>query len=153
VDRVDDFLVAGAAAQVARQRLPDQVLLRVGHAAEQVVDRHHQPGGAEPALDGAGLDERLLDRVQAGGARQPFDRDNVAVRGLAGQHQAGADQDIVEVDRAGAAFTLLTGIFRAGYAERVPEHVEQALIGTDAVGLAALAVDGQPQFHRGPASR
>src|ERR1700761_7422764 len=48
--RLHDVLVAGAAAQVARDRPADVFLGGVGVPAEQVLGRHHHAGGAEPAL-------------------------------------------------------------------------------------------------------
>ena len=71
-DRVEDLLVARAAAQVAGQRLADLGVARVRLALQQVVGGDDQPGRAEAALDGARGEERLLDRVQLVlGARAP----------------------------------------------------------------------------------
>src|SRR5712692_9837464 len=61
--RLDDVLVAGAAAQVARQRPADVFLGRVGIGVEQGLGGHHHSGGAEPALQPVLLPEALLQRV------------------------------------------------------------------------------------------
>src|SRR5215218_132254 len=68
-DRGEHLLVPGAAAEVAGQGLADLGVGGGGVAGEQVVGGDDQAGGAEAALDRAGFDERLLDRVQviAGG--------------------------------------------------------------------------------------
>ena len=66
---VQDLLVARAPAEVPGQRLPD---LGVGGARvprQQVMGLHEQPRRAEPALHRAGLEERLLHRVQRLAAR------------------------------------------------------------------------------------
>src|SRR5689334_14852072 len=65
-DRVHDLLVARAAAQVARQRLADVRVGRVRVALQHLVGGDQQTGGAEAALDGAGVDERLLDGREFG---------------------------------------------------------------------------------------
>src|ERR671931_466844 len=57
---VEDLLVAGAAAQVAGQRLADLGVAGARAAPQQVVGGDDQAGGAESALHCAGLDERLL---------------------------------------------------------------------------------------------
>ena len=59
-DRLEDLRVAGAAAEVAR-RAPRGSRPRSGRGrGGQVGCRHHEPGRAEAALDGARVDERLL---------------------------------------------------------------------------------------------
>ena len=67
--------VAGAAAEVAGQRLADLVVARARHPREQVGRGDDQPRRAEAALDGARLDERLLDPVQLVLVGEPLDRD------------------------------------------------------------------------------
>jgi hypothetical protein len=107
-----------------------------------------QAGGAEAALDGAGLHERLLDRVEGVAVGQALDRDDLGALGLAGQDQAGADQDAVQVDGAGAALALLAGVLGAGQAEALAQHVQQALALPDVVGVARFAVDRAGHAHR-----
>ena len=113
-----------------------------GCAASRSCDGDDQPGRAEAALHGAGLDERLLDRVQlaARGAR-PSTVTTSRPSAWRGEHQARAHELAVEVDRARAALALLAGVLRARQAEPLAQHVQQALALPDAVGLARLAVD------------
>ena len=127
LDRVDDLRVARAAAEVAGERLADVGLGGLRVAREQVVARDDQARGAEAALDRAGVDERLLDRVQLARRREPLDGHDLAALGLRGQHEAGADQRAVEVDRAGAALALLARVLGARQAEPLAQRVEQAL--------------------------
>src|SRR6266704_1452352 len=56
----DDLGVAGAAAEVAGQRLDDLLLGGPGGAPQQGGGADQQPGGAEAALDGAVVDEGPL---------------------------------------------------------------------------------------------
>src|SRR4051794_16363872 len=63
-DGVDDLGVAGAAAEVARDRLADRVL--VGRATGVDIDAggHEHARGADTALRGAGLEEGALEVVE-----------------------------------------------------------------------------------------
>src|SRR5512140_1613951 len=81
-DRFDDTDVPGAAAQVAAQRFADLGPRRTRIAIEERDRRDQHAGRAEAALDGAFVDERLLERVQLLAAGQPFDRDHVAAVGF-----------------------------------------------------------------------
>ena len=63
---------------VARQRLSDLRVGRMGHSLQQVMRGDHESGRAEPALHGACLDERALH----GAAIEPLDRHHRAAIGL-----------------------------------------------------------------------
>src|SRR5215510_4645542 len=64
LDRLDDVHVAGAAAQIARDRVTDVRLGRTGVAPEQRHARHHHARRAVPALQPVLLPEALLNRMQ-----------------------------------------------------------------------------------------
>src|SRR4051794_31812108 len=53
-NRVEDLLVAGAAAEVARESLADLVIRRARRVIEQVDGGDDQARRAEPALHGSG---------------------------------------------------------------------------------------------------
>ncbi len=61
---VEDLRVAGAAAEVAGERLADLVVRRVRAAPQQIGRRDDEPGRAEAALHRACVDECLLHRMQ-----------------------------------------------------------------------------------------
>src|SRR6478752_7457850 len=63
-DRRADVLVAGAAAEVALDGVPDLVVRRIRVVLEEVDRGHDHPGGAEPALEAVLLPERGLHRVE-----------------------------------------------------------------------------------------
>src|SRR5882724_11750536 len=71
--RLDDVLVAGAAAQVPRQRPPHVLLGGIRVLLEQGRGGHYHARGAEPALQAVLLLEALLERVQLAGAGQALD--------------------------------------------------------------------------------
>src|ERR1700733_14928437 len=62
--RLDDVLVAGAAAQVPRQRPADVLLGWVRVVVQQLAGGQHHAGRAEPALEAVLLPEALLELMQ-----------------------------------------------------------------------------------------
>ena len=142
VNRVEDLLVPGAAAEVPGERLADLVVARIGHAAEEVGRGDDEPRRAEAALHRARLGERALHRMELAVARETLDRDDVVAVRLGGEHETRADELAVEEHGARAALALLAGVLRAGELEAVAQRREQALA-RPGVGLAPLAVDGE----------
>src|SRR5437764_6990298 len=71
--RLDDVLVAGAAAQVAGQRPAHVLLGGIRVLLEQGRGGHHHARGAEPALESVLLPETLLERMQLTGTGQALD--------------------------------------------------------------------------------
>src|SRR4029077_3690192 len=62
--RLDDLWISRAAAQIARQVVPDLVLARVGYLVEQLARHQDEARRAEAALEGRALDECLLHRIK-----------------------------------------------------------------------------------------
>src|SRR5205814_2038326 len=60
LDRLDDVVVAGAAAEVALEPQADLLLRRAGVALEQLLGRHDHAGRTEPALKAMLVPEGLL---------------------------------------------------------------------------------------------
>ena len=136
-DRVEDLLVAGAAAEVAGERLADLVVASgSGCASSRSAVGDDEPGRAEAALHGAGVDERLLHRVQrAVAAPSPSTVTTSCPSACAARTRHEQTSVAVEEHRARAALALLAGVLRAGQAEPLAQREEQALAGPD-VGLA-----------------
>ena len=151
-DRVENLLIAGAAADIAAEPLLD--LLAVGKriGAQRRGRRHHHAGDAIAALAGAGLVEGLLQHAQFAGRGQRFDRlDRRALR-LGDRHQAGFHQHAVDEHRAGAAFAGAAAFLVAGEVEIVAHEIEQPLMRLGAARDFA-AVDGRFELkvrHRPP---
>ena len=61
----DDLVIAGAAAEVARQPVTDTALVGVRLLVQQALGGQQEPRGADAALECCILEERLLQRVQA----------------------------------------------------------------------------------------
>src|SRR6185369_8155530 len=64
LDRPDDRRVAGAAAELPRDRVADLLLRRVRLAVEQCPGGHHHAGRTEAALQPVALHESTLDSVE-----------------------------------------------------------------------------------------
>ena len=64
LDRIDDLLIAGAAADVVLQLLFDLIIRGMGILVQQGFDGHDDAGGAEAALIGMVDQERGLDGMQ-----------------------------------------------------------------------------------------
>src|ERR671923_618302 len=83
VDGLDDVLVAGAAADVALEPVPD---LRLGEPvavrAEELDTGHDHPRRAEAALERVVLPESLLQRMELAAPRKALDGRDLAAVGL-----------------------------------------------------------------------
>src|SRR5262245_17448191 len=76
--RRHDAGVAGAAAQVAGQRLAHVGLARIAVVAQELGERHQHAGRAEAALQAVIVLERLLQRVEHAVGGKPFHRGDLA---------------------------------------------------------------------------
>jgi hypothetical protein len=124
--RLDDFLVAGAAAQHAAERIAHLRFARVFSAREQVARRHQHAGGADAALRGAVTMKGALQLRHRLAAREPFDRDDRAALDLGERREAGTDLAAIDEHRAGAAVARVATDLGTGEAKLVAQHVREA---------------------------
>ena len=122
MQRVVDRPIAGAAAEVALQRVRQIGLLRVG----QRHRRHDHAGGAEAALEGLRIVKRLLHRMQFAVRGQPLDRGDLATFASERRHQTGMEGLAVDMHGAGAAIAGVAALLDA-------EHIEIAQEGAQAL--------------------
>src|SRR5919109_1713592 len=123
VDGLDDVLVAGAAADVALEPVPDLGLGQpVAVRTEELDAGHDHPRRAEAALERVALPEGLLERMQLAVPRQALDRRDLAAVGLDREHGARLHREPVEVDRAGAAEGRVAADLRPGQPKVVAEE-------------------------------
>ena len=129
VDRVQDFHVTGAPAQVPGQRPRHRVTRRRRLALEQRLRLHHDAGRAVPALGGA----RHRERIRPQGARvgrQALERGDRAVGDARGRLGARDDGPAVDDHGAGAAGPLRgAAVLHRAQPAALAEHVEEALAG------------------------
>src|ERR1700719_579364 len=146
--RDHDVLVAGIAAQVARNGDADFPLGRVRIVAQEFQERGQYARRAEAALHAVILMKGLLQRMQLVGARcDAFDGEKVVAVRLDGEHQARPHRTAVHQDRAGAAYTVLAAQMRAGEAELMADKIRERDPNLDFF-LVALAVDRQGDLAR-----
>src|ERR1700740_66519 len=72
--RLDDVHVAGAAAEVARDRLPDLRLAGMGVRLQQRITGHQHARRAVAALQAVLLPEAFLDGMELAVLLEPLDR-------------------------------------------------------------------------------
>src|SRR5581483_10497756 len=90
VDSLDDVVIAGAAAKIAVEFVPDGFLVEVVALAVHHVDRGHDHAGrAIAALQSVVLTERRLHRVQFVASGEPFDGRHLRAFHLPGESGAG----------------------------------------------------------------
>src|SRR5581483_6440734 len=85
--RRHDVLVAGAAAQVARDGLPDLRLRGVRALAEKARERHEEARRAEAALQPVMLVEGLLQGIQALAVGETLHGVDLVLVDLRGEHE------------------------------------------------------------------
>src|SRR5215472_12548863 len=126
--RSDDLVVPRAAAEIARQPVPDLRLRRILSALEERLRRHDEPGRADAALQRRMLEELLLDGVQRLAGGHALDGLDGASAHLAPEHEARADQPPVEQDAAGPAVARRAALLAPRQVQRVAEHVEERVL-------------------------
>ena len=127
LDGSDDFVVAGAAAEIAREVEADFVFGRLRVLGQEPFALHDEAGSADAALQRGSFEERLLDRVQPGRRGDAFDRANGRPFGLDGQHEAAIDRSAIHDDRARSAVAVRATFLRAGQVHVVSQDFEQRL--------------------------
>src|SRR5215470_15136471 len=103
-DGTDDFVVAGAPAEVAGEPVARLGLRRIRITVQQRLGGDQQARRAEAALQRCMFQEFSLQRMQIVPARHALDRLDRAAFGLDRKHQARADQ--AAVDRYAAGTTV-----------------------------------------------
>src|SRR5689334_1626299 len=113
-DRLDDLLVPGAAAQVARDRFLDTLARRLRLVREQRLGGEQDPGRAIAALCGAEIGEGGLQRMQLRPARQALHRLDRAPGAFERQHETRELRLAVDQHGAGAALAELAAVLGPG---------------------------------------
>src|SRR6266545_2875474 len=146
--RLDDLLVAGAAAEVAFDAVFDLCDARLGVVPEQLPDRHDHAAGAVPALHRVMTYERGLELGQLTVAGLALDRLHRPAVRLHGQDHAGVDGLPVQEHGACTALTGAAALLCPGQAEVVAQKVQQRAMLHD-VTLVDAIVDGDGHPHHG----
>ena len=154
LNRLDDLVVAGAAAEVAGDAPADLFFGRVGVLLEQVLGAHDHARRAIAALQAVLLPEALLQGMELGAVRQPLDRLEALAIGLHGEGSAALDRAAVHQHGAGAAAGGVAADVGAGQVEHFADEVHQQHAALDLCGVL-FAVDGDSDLvlaHQWPPS-
>src|SRR5690242_20770873 len=143
------LVVAGAAAEIAAQRLLDFRLGRMRVGGQQIFHRHDEAGGAVAALGAAPVTISLLNGGQAAVFAHPFHGGDLLLLAAGGQQRAGKHRDTLHLHRAGAAGGVVAAALRPGEAQVLAQHVEQQLAGLERqlVGATVDAKGDEFFFH------
>src|SRR5215471_5411108 len=149
LDGLHDVVIAGAAAEVALEPVPDLALGRLGIALEELRRRHDHARRAEPALQPVLLPEALLDRVQLAVLGHALDGLHLDAVALHGEERARLHRLAVDVNGAGAALARVAADVGAGEARQLADVVHEQQARLDLVAVLR-AVDGHRDsgFHR-----
>src|SRR5205807_3902823 len=145
LNRIDDCLVAGAAAVISGQVPADLISGGNAAGAQQFLRAEQHARRAKPALQGVAADECLLqigDLAAVGYAFDGFDADAVA---LHRQDEAAAHHSAIDAYRAGAAHAVLAASVAARQTDIVAQIIDQGLAHVDATA-DVLAIHGHRDF-------
>src|SRR5882672_5014110 len=124
--RLDDLLVAGAAAQVAADGVANLVFGRIRDRIQQGLRCDEHSRGAVAALKAVRLAEAVLQYAhRAVGIRETFDGGDAVAVCLHRVHEAGTYRLSVEHHRARPADAVLTADVRAGEPELISQPVDE----------------------------
>ena len=142
MDCADDFVVAGAAAEVVGEVEADLVLGRIGVLVEQGFGGDEEAGRTDAALQGGAFQKALLERVQVAVLGEAFDRFDLGPFGFDREDQAAVHRQAVHEHGARAAVAVVAAFLRAGQVQRIAEHLQEALPRL-AEEFGGFAVDGR----------
>jgi hypothetical protein len=125
LDRVDDVLIAGTAAEISVKSVADFILggLRVPH--QQLVCGKNHSRSAETALQPVTFPKGLLNRMEFLPLRQTFDGQHIGAISLDRKDRAGLDGGVVEHHRARPADAGLAAYVGARQPDHIPKKMNQ----------------------------
>src|SRR6516165_4334135 len=144
LDRVDDLGIGGAAAEIAREVVPDLILVRVGMGLQQLRRHQHETRRAVSALEGAGLDEGFLHgaEIERVRVRERLDGAHLGAVDERGQVEAAGNGRAVHQHGAAAAQSLAAALARAHQIEFALQQLDEVVMRLD-LGRDLLAVEGE----------
>src|SRR5262249_13682153 len=142
LDGLVDLQVAGAAAEIAGERLFYFSARWARPAREQRLRGEEDAGRAVAALRGAELGERLLQRMQRAALRHPPNSLDPPPSALRTQRETREHGLAIDEHRAHAALAELAPVLRAGEREILAQHLKERLVGRER-HLGGLAVHGE----------
>ena len=127
LDRSDDLVVTGAAAEVVGEPESNLVLGGVGVLLQERLGGDDEARGADAALERGVLQECLLHGMESASLGDALNGSYLLALGLDTKDQAGGYDATVELDRAGSAVAVVAAFLGAGKPDLVAQDLEQAL--------------------------
>ena len=153
LDRVDDGLVAGAAAVIAGEMLADPL---AGPARprcfKQILRGHQHSGRAIAALQRVAVAKSGLQIGDLAAVGQPLDGLNGRAVRLHRQHQAGTNDLAIDAHRARAANAVLAADMGSGQLQMLAQEVRK-IEPRQNVRIDALAVDMRARLTSEPSRK
>ena len=107
------------------EEVDDLVPTRVWTTRQEILRRHQDAGGTEPALQRVVPAKGNLQRRQVSASGQPLDRAQLAAVHLNREQEAATHRGSVHDHRAGAADAVLAADVRPGETQAMPKEVRQ----------------------------
>src|SRR6266508_1573308 len=149
LDSVDDLRIGAAAAEIAREVVPDLILIRIGMRLQQLGRHQHEARRAVAALERAGLDEGLLHRIEGLRARvlERLDGAHLGAVDEGRQIEAARHGRAVHQYGAAAAHALPAAFACAHKIELALQHLDEIVMRL-VLGRDGLAVEGEADGAR-----
>lgn len=123
-DRLHDWLVTGAAAEMAGQHLAHLVLARLQMLGEELRCGDKDAGRTETALQGMVTTEGFLQIIElAAGIGQSLNRDDRCALDLRGEQQTRAHGATIDQDGAGATDAVLAPDMGSGLMQHMTQQI------------------------------
>ena len=148
LDRADNVLVTGTAAEIPIQPVADFALGWIVVSLQELACGHDHAWRAESALQPVLFPEAFLQGVEFAVMRQAFDRGHRSPVRLNRQDRAGLHGLPVQQDRAGAANAGLAADVCAGQTQRLSKVVHKKQPRLDSVFVSyPVHLDAHLEFH------
>src|SRR5580692_11623234 len=126
---VQNLVVILAAAKISRNAVRELLSRGVGICFQESYGSHQEAGHAESTLEALLVNDALLHGMQrAVSAGKTFDGDDFACADRVREHRAGILRNIVNQDRARAAFSAVAAEFRAGETQLVTQRPRERFL-------------------------
>ena len=125
LDRLDDVLIAGAAAQISFQAVTNFITRRIRIAIDDLARRDDHSRRAITTLQAVLLPKAFLNGMQCAVVRESFDRRHVRAIGLDGKHRARLHCLTVDEHSAGAADRSFAADVCSGQAQNIAQVMHE----------------------------
>ncbi len=138
-----DVGVSAASADISRHGMLDVVVRRADRLLEQCDRAHDLAAGAVAALVSVVFHKSSLHSVQIARLSKAFDGGDLVAFVHHGKRKAAVHAAAVDVNRAGAALSVIAAFLGAGKVKALAQSVEQSRARVEIAQGVVLAIDAQ----------